>query len=571
MKKRYPIAFAIITVLILSLIFYWSKKPSVPSIDLSFESYVAKDVSVLIRLDNLGTLWNGLKKTNFYSELKNYLNWFFNEMPSESLAFSGDISDLQNITGIKLNEENIASVFGKKVLLAMWLEDAGDKRYLFISDLLPDSNVARKLTATSTQRKAFEEYKNVKINYFYGEKYWCIISGKLFVSNNIDVLKDAADLFIAGGIDSIAMDKEFINEISKISSPDYVYMRPDNIDMEKYEFAWPDIKSFLVSLKFSNGMLWESYIFNKGKSGVKNTRFDITVPANALLYASGNFVEKYLSGNNIADNLFVGNQYGFMLLPYEDKFAGAVLCKVKNKKLFLNGFEKWAEKNLDSVKGGQFEYKLPFLGTKKCKYFFVGDYFFITSPPEYSEILQNIILEKNTPGQMADAFNKIKLPNRVCGLLYADPPSILRISLSKNYFGFMGPTAGYMTASKKYFKTVHYFPLNDMPEKEWKNSFSILRRLSGKKIKKEKEKITRQNLRHLRDVIDLYKTKFNEYPNDLNVLVPKYISEIPAELITESTTTVSEMDGAGGWFYKEGWIFLNVYDQDSKGRFYTQW
>jgi hypothetical protein len=83
--------------------------------------------------------------------------------------------------------------------------------------------------------------------------------------------------------------------------------------------------------------------------------------------------------------------------------------------------------------------------------------------------------------------------------------------------------------------------------------------------------MTKRNLKAIRDGISVFSTRNGSYPAELPALIPEYLSEIPAEMVTKSAKSVSEPDGTGGWCYKEGAVTVNLPGKDTRGRFYSQW
>jgi len=90
-------------------------------------------------------------------------------------------------------------------------------------------------------------------------------------------------------------------------------------------------------------------------------------------------------------------------------------------------------------------------------------------------------------------------------------------------------------------------------------------------VKQEEE--TKRNLEVIRMAVKIYYSNHNKWPSNLHELVSEYgiLKEIPFELIIGSNKVVEEFDGAGGWYYKEGLVKLNVKGKDSKGKNYSEW
>ena len=62
---------------------------------------------------------------------------------------------------------------------------------------------------------------------------------------------------------------------------------------------------------------------------------------------------------------------------------------------------------------------------------------------------------------------------------------------------------------------------------------------------------TRGNLSAIRAAVSIYYSE-NEgnWPGNLEVLIPKYLDNIPEEPISKSNKVVAKFDGTGGWYYK---------------------
>ena len=133
------------------------------------------------------------------------------------------------------------------------------------------------------------------------------------------------------------------------------------------------------------------------------------------------------------------------------------------------------------------------------------------------------------------------------------------------------PVSGYTVRRKNYFKTEFYCGLKDLSSGDWKNRISYINSITNKKINAIKERVTMENLKILRNAVSMYNAGTGMYPENLPALIPEYISEIPNEEIMKSSNTLSVINGTGGWFYKDGWVFLNLNGKDSRGYFYSNW
>jgi len=92
-NKKTKLLAVLSTLLILALIYFLFLKDKKNSFNMACEKLISSDVSVIIRFDDLDTVWSDFKKTNFYVHFEYFSKWFFREMPSETLGFTNDIKD----------------------------------------------------------------------------------------------------------------------------------------------------------------------------------------------------------------------------------------------------------------------------------------------------------------------------------------------------------------------------------------------------------------------------------------------------------------------------------------------
>ncbi|MFH0948233.1 MAG: hypothetical protein V1833_04455 [Elusimicrobiota bacterium] len=250
------------------------KKGKIVPVELSYEKIVPSDVSVIVRFDNLDSVWSDFKKTNFYVHFKDFSKWFFREMPSETLGFTNDIKDIQKTIGFELNEKNILNFVGKKILFSAWLENPDDKKFLLISQLnsptlRPASRDKTKigvdpaLSGGLLRRSGVDEYKGMTINILDENRYWCRMENKFVMSNDIGIIKRVIGFSADTTNNSINNDVEFKKNIMKINSPNYIYIKPQKISLKKFGLIKNEVETLMFSVKFEKGIRLESYIFQK--------------------------------------------------------------------------------------------------------------------------------------------------------------------------------------------------------------------------------------------------------------------------------------------------------------------
>jgi len=243
--------------------------------DLTCEKIISSDVSVIIRFDDLDTVWSDFKKTNFYVHFKNFSKWFFKEMPSETLGFTNDIKDVQKNIGFDLNEKNIFAFIGKRILIAMWLENPDDKKFLLIS-LLNSSHGIDKI------KIGVDEYKDIKIDILDENRYWCLMDNKFVMSNDLGTIRKVIDFSTGTPDDSIANDVEFKKNIIEINSPNYIYIKPQKItpliQEKKFDLMKNEAKTLIFSVKLEKGIRLESYLFQSQPSVLSHTDYSSALP-----------------------------------------------------------------------------------------------------------------------------------------------------------------------------------------------------------------------------------------------------------------------------------------------------
>jgi len=553
----------------LLLYFLVHKKEKIIPIELNCEKLIPQDASAIIRFDDLGSVWSKLEDTNSYAYLKSFSQWIKRVMPVEELGYTNDIRDIRESIGIEPSEENILAFLGKKIMLSLWLENPDDMKFMLIS--MPDTgsplfNKIKKLVAEKT---GFEEYKGITISVFGEGRYWCLVSDKFILSNDLGTIRKAIDFSADSAGGSVADDIEFKKNIILANSADYVYIKPQRINLKDYDLTKSEIKTAIFSVKFENGIKLISYIFQDQPTApvkpqkIKSLSF---IPEFSSLCMAGNLANIYQKENSVLKNLVVGSDSGLVLLPDKKENDIVIFCEVKNKKIFLDEFEK-----MMPAENGSFTYRIPFLGLKQFKYFFAGNYFIICSPSSVSEKIGYIINNRKNLLANTDDFRRLAIPKKSNEFFYIDLYKIYSAMTGKNYLKFLEPAGGYLISTEYGSRTVFYFPMTDLPRSELSDIFSRIRRTVYGKIIIEKENLTRKNLLDLREGLSIYNSKTGRYPNRLGSLIDEYLDEIPQELLTRTNRVSNVLNGSGGWFYESGKIQLNVFGTDTGGSYYTQW
>lgn len=258
-NKKTKLFLIFLTVLVvITVCFLFHKKQKIVPIELNTEKLISSDVSVIIRFDDLDTVWSDFKKTNFYVHFKDFSKWFLREMPSETLGFTNDIKDIQKNIGFEINEKNILNFIGKRILVAMWLENPADKKFLLISQLNSPHGIDK-------IKIGVDEYRGIKIDILDEGRYWCIMDNKFVMSNDLGTIRKVIDFSTDTVSDSIANDVEFKKNIIEINSPNYIYIKPQKITPlirgEKFGLVKNEAKTLIFSVKFEKGIRLESYIF----------------------------------------------------------------------------------------------------------------------------------------------------------------------------------------------------------------------------------------------------------------------------------------------------------------------
>ncbi|MBI5573874.1 MAG: hypothetical protein HY919_04895 [Elusimicrobia bacterium] len=255
-KIKLLAVFSVISILVLIYLLFPKREKIL--FDLTCEKLISSDVSVIIRFDDLDTVWSDFKKTNFYVHFKDFSEWFLKEMPSEMLGFTNDIKDIQKNIGFELNEKNIFNFIGKRILIAMWLGNPDDKKFLLIFQL-NSSHLIGKI------KIGVDEYKGIRIDILDEDRYWCIIDNKFIMSNDLGTIRKVIDFSTGTPDDSIANDLEFKKNIIEISSPNYIYIKPQKITPlmrgKKFDLMKNEAKFLIFSVKFEKGIRLESYLF----------------------------------------------------------------------------------------------------------------------------------------------------------------------------------------------------------------------------------------------------------------------------------------------------------------------
>ncbi len=266
MKNKKTKLFLIFSIILITgtVCFLFHKKQKIVPIELNTEKLISSDVSVIIRFDDLDTVWSDFKKTNFYVHFKDFSKWFFREMPSETLGFTNDIKDIQKNIGFEINEKNILNFIGKKVFIAMWLENSDDKKFLLISQLNSPHGIDK-------IKIGVDEYNGIKIDILDEDRYWCLMDNKFVMSNDIGTIRKVIDFSTGTPGDSIANDIEFRKNATKISSSNYIYIMPQRISPnliqgKKIDLMRKEVKTLLFSVKLEKGIKLELCMFQKQPS-----------------------------------------------------------------------------------------------------------------------------------------------------------------------------------------------------------------------------------------------------------------------------------------------------------------
>ncbi|MDD5688336.1 MAG: DUF3352 domain-containing protein [Elusimicrobia bacterium] len=567
------IGFAIIFYLFFITV-YKKEKKIIATIDLSYEKLIPPDPSILMRFDDLGSVWMDFKNTNIYSQLNGFMKWFWKEMPSESLGFSKDIRDIQNSIGFDLSEKNMLSILSKNIMVAMWLKNADDRKILLISSLDKQSDLLKEVRDLVAKKIGIDEYKNIQIDIFSENKYWCLIDDRLVISNDIFTIRKVIDLATDVLNSSVADDVEFKTNMQKIISGNYIYIKPGGIGPNNYRPIEEMANAVLLSVQFKKGILVKSYIFNKNP-GLKKKPQKIKslsfIPGNALLFVAGNLPIPYFIPVPVTEKTVFSEESGYVLCPYNNKNAIMMFCKVKSKKLFLGKFEEIVKPSSKEKEGGTFDYRLPFLGVVQFKYFFIKKYFIICYPPSFSEDIESFMTKKKNLLSETEKFKQLTIPSKSNEIFYIDFYSIFSMLFKNDYLRFIQPSGGYTVWTPVGMENYYYIPMVDLSNQQCMDIFSKLRDLAYRKIIIEKEKVTQRNLFYLREAINIYNAKTRKYPRKLDSLIEEYLDEIPQELLTKSNKVSRVLNGSGGWVYKKGKVTLNVFGSDLSGSLYTRW
>lgn len=561
--------------LISAVIYKKYKKPEI-KIDLTCENIIPSSPSVLVRLDNLGSVWADFKGTNFYYQLNSFLRWLLEKTPSGFLGYSNDVRDIQESIGFKLDEKNILEFLGKKLLIALWLENIDDRKVLIISNLENDSALSEVFKKQTTQKAGVDEHRDTAICLFGKHRYWCLLNDKLVISNDIGTVRKVIDLSsymneVMGDAPdkSVAADPGFRKSISRITSKNYIYIKPSRIKLDKYQLIEKEIDDTIISVGFDGGIILKSYISPPESAKYKKPKKIESLffaPGDVSFYSAGNFSLPRFISNTVFDKVVLGDESGYLFWP--KKFM--LYCEVKNKKIFLSKFEETVRPVSKDPEGGIFLYKVPYLGSR-WKYFFAEDRFIVCTPAEFSAEIKKFITERKKLLSETESFKRFKIPHKNNGIFYINLSDICRTLFGKDYLKFILPAGGYTVWTSAGPESVYHIPMVDLSREQWAELFSVLRNFVSKKTAEENEKITRGHLIELRESLDIYNTKANKYPVKLNSLIDEYLDEIPRELLTKSNNVSDEMNGSGGWFYNAGRVGVNVFGKDSSGMYYTQW
>ncbi|MEW6555873.1 MAG: DUF3352 domain-containing protein [Elusimicrobiota bacterium] len=579
---------AVITISLLFLVFYpylpfpptlkKEKKP-VEIIDFSYERFIPASPTVLFRFENLNSVWTDFKTAKIHNHLTEFLQWLWNEMPSESFGFSTDIRDIQENIGFELSEENLLAFLGKRIMVGMWLENPEDRKILVISNLANRSFLSETMKKLLAQKIGIDEYRNITIDIFAENKYWSIVDDKLVISNDIGTIRNVIDLITGVSKDSFADDSELKNYLTggKIGSANYIYINPQKLSIVNPAThsgglkIKNEIEAITVSLKFQKGILIKSDIFfttpflknTKTSKRIKSLRF---IPENVFLYIGGHFVNiPAISETGLSQEV------GCVIFPFnKHSLAVMLFCEVKNRKQVLNRFEE-----LVKPTDNNFSISLPFLGSVGFNYFFYKKYFIVCHPPTpaCSDSIINFIQHRKNRLKDTAKFKELNLSTKSTGIIYTNFAGLVSLFSKKDYLKFVKPTGGYILLDKQTIHASYYIPLTDLADSDWTTIFWQLRNTISKMIIAEKEKITRKNLLYLRQILSIYNSKTNRFPKKLDSLIDEYLNEIPQELLTKSNSVSTVLNGAGGWFYNRSQkkVMLNIFGTDSSGNLYSKW
>jgi len=575
MRNKYKILIIVLISIIASFLTYFfmtdkREKEKVLTIDFSFEKIIPNNTSILIRFEDFTSVWEDFKNTNFYPQLKTFLGWFWNEMPSETLVLSKDIKDIQEKIGFNLDEKNIFAILGKKIFLASWLENKDDKKILILANIDIKSTLYENMKILIERKIGVEEYKNITIDIFSENKYWTLFDDKLIISNDIGTIRKAIDLSLNLTDNCIFNSPEFKNHISKTISKNYIYIKTDKFDEPNYGFLKEQLDAILLSINIKNGILIKSFVFPKILLSKKSTRRITSLrfaPKDAMVYIAGDFAIPYLTSKSKIEKFVIGKESGYILIPNDSNNAIMIFCEVTNKKIFLKGFEKI----INPTEKGIFNYTLPLFGSIQFKYFFLKNYFIICSPPEYSENIKNLIAKKEDLLINSSNYKRLEIPQKNNGIFYINISDLFFRLFKKNYLNFIEPSGGYTTYTPTCSESTYYMPMTDLSDSQWTDMLSELKKIASKKIDIERDRITYKNLLYLRESLNIYNAKTNRYPKKIDSLIEEYINEIPQELVKKSNEVSGKFNGSGGWFYKNGEIKLNVFGIDSSGTYYSRW
>lgn len=394
MKNRKIKLFAVLSaILILALIYFLFLKVKKIPFELNYEKIIPSDVSVIIRFEDLDSIWSDFKKTNFYMHFKDFSRWFFREMPSETLGFTNDIKDIQENIGFELDEKNILTFIGKKIMIAMWLENPDDKKFLFISQV--DSN---------------SQADKIKIE----NRYWCFINDKFILSNDIGTIGKVIDFSTDTFNNCIANDAEFKKNIIEINSSNYIYIKSPKITPlireKKFALMKNEAKSLIFSVKFEEGIKLESHLFQYLPSAHPDYSLDLS---EIIAKITGKSYFKFMKPAAVK---FTPRKYGskaVIYLPMEDLPSSewseifSNIRKIIYKKILFER-EKLTRKNLNSIRKA-----LNIYNSKTARYptrlgSLIDEYI--------SEIPQELLTKSNSVVKIQDgdggwfyAFGKVQL------------------------------------------------------------------------------------------------------------------------------------------------------------------
>ena len=398
MKNKKINLFLIFLISLIAVIVYFlfQKKQKIVPIELITEKLISSDVSVIIRFDDLDTVWSDFKKTNFYAHFKDFSEWFLREMPSETLGFTNDIRDIQKNIGFEINEKNILNFIGKKVLIAMWLENSDDKKFLLIFHL-------NNLHGIDKIRTGVDEYKGIKIDILGENRYWCVMDNKFIASNDLGTIRKVIDFSADSSNNSIVNDVEFKKNIMEISSPDYIYIKPQKITPliwgGEFDLIKNEVKSLIFSVKFEKGIRLESYLFQSQPSVLSHLNYSFDLPEIFAKITGKNYF-KFIKPVMVG---FTPKKYGsktVIYLPITDLSSSewaevfSEFQKILTKKIIFER-EKITRKNLILIREA-----LSICNSKTAKYpFRLGSLI-----DEYiSEIPQELLTKSNKVSSIQDA------------------------------------------------------------------------------------------------------------------------------------------------------------------------